>query len=215
MLIIQTLLSLLSSQNNFILNIYFRKVSLTYKMAEALVITVLIICSLLLIGFICFYCHYHCCTCVQKRRKDGIVDLEWNDPNTAYLFGEISSCEICIWVCLFNKRMFSTTKAVYLTEGFKTFYNAMDNTTTSDFVNYSINDNCAICREEFLNNCEVVRLSCSHGYHKACLREWVEGKEVTNCPLCHYPIYSETVTFGEPLIERPLYHFAGKYERIL
>ncbi|XP_037464020.1 probable E3 ubiquitin-protein ligase ZFP1 [Triticum dicoccoides] len=41
---------------------------------------------------------------------------------------------------------------------------------------------CSICQEEFEASEEVGRLSCGHGYHVHCIKQWLSRKNA--CPLC-------------------------------
>nr|ACJ83283.1 unknown [Medicago truncatula]ACJ84549.1 unknown [Medicago truncatula]AFK48681.1 unknown [Medicago truncatula] len=41
---------------------------------------------------------------------------------------------------------------------------------------------CAVCLEDFLQDEEVMNLSCSHKYHSACLLPWLETHP--HCPYC-------------------------------
>ncbi|VAH11016.1 unnamed protein product [Triticum turgidum subsp. durum] len=41
---------------------------------------------------------------------------------------------------------------------------------------------CSICQEEFEASEEIGRLSCGHGYHVHCIKQWLSRKNA--CPLC-------------------------------
>jgi hypothetical protein len=41
---------------------------------------------------------------------------------------------------------------------------------------------CSICLEDLKAGDEVTRLPCKHGYHHACITEWL--RNVSNCPVC-------------------------------
>ena len=45
---------------------------------------------------------------------------------------------------------------------------------------------CSICLEEFCNGSEVMRMPCSHIYHKDCIVKWLETSHL--CPLCRFPM---------------------------
>lgn len=47
-----------------------------------------------------------------------------------------------------------------------------------------MNDICAICLEEFKTEDNIIRLNCSHYYHKCCVIKWFEIKYVNTCPIC-------------------------------
>ncbi|VAH22272.1 unnamed protein product [Triticum turgidum subsp. durum] len=41
---------------------------------------------------------------------------------------------------------------------------------------------CSICQEEFEASEEIGKLSCGHGYHVHCIKQWLSRKNA--CPLC-------------------------------
>ncbi|XP_058072180.1 E3 ubiquitin-protein ligase RING1-like [Magnolia sinica] len=43
-------------------------------------------------------------------------------------------------------------------------------------------ENCRICLDEFGDDMEVKRMSCSHVFHGACITQWLEQSNM--CPLC-------------------------------
>lgn len=45
---------------------------------------------------------------------------------------------------------------------------------------------CSICQEDFEASEEVGRLSCGHGYHVHCIKQWLSRKNA--CPLCKIPV---------------------------
>ncbi|KAF6986050.1 hypothetical protein CFC21_003841, partial [Triticum aestivum] len=45
---------------------------------------------------------------------------------------------------------------------------------------------CSICQEEFEASEEIGRLSCGHGYHVHCIKQWLSRKNA--CPLCKVAI---------------------------
>ncbi|KAH7441183.1 hypothetical protein KP509_03G028000 [Ceratopteris richardii] len=69
---------------------------------------------------------------------------------------------------------------------------------------------CSICCEDYTNGDEIVTLSCSHIYHRACVENWfrnkLQGKERNSqtrttvqitCPNCRVPTFAElVVTYG-------------------
>ncbi|KAF5199399.1 E3 ubiquitin-protein ligase ring1 [Thalictrum thalictroides] len=52
------------------------------------------------------------------------------------------------------------------------------------FVKDESKDVCSICREEFFVDMEVAEMPCLHIYHKPCIVQWLEIKNV--CPLCRH-----------------------------
>lgn len=53
--------------------------------------------------------------------------------------------------------------------------------------NVSNNSGCAICHNEFSNNCIVRKIShCGHFFHSYCLEEWFESHQT--CPVCRHSI---------------------------
>jgi len=59
--------------------------------------------------------------------------------------------------------------------------------------NYKLSDNlkyiCSICLENLKKNENIVRLNCSHQYHKECIIKWLREKKFT-CPNCRKLIFS-------------------------
>lgn len=53
---------------------------------------------------------------------------------------------------------------------------------------FIINDNCAICLEDFVESVKVKLLACGHGFHPKCIAPWISERSDT-CPVCR-----ETVT---------------------
>ncbi|KAL2324433.1 hypothetical protein Fmac_023491 [Flemingia macrophylla] len=45
---------------------------------------------------------------------------------------------------------------------------------------------CAVCLEDFVEEQEVMKLSCSHKYHSACLLPWLQAHP--HCPYCRTPV---------------------------
>jgi len=52
------------------------------------------------------------------------------------------------------------------------------------------NNNCCICIEDFETNESTKVLPCGHGYHPACIDEWLQGHS-DKCPMCKRSIFSE------------------------
>lgn len=46
---------------------------------------------------------------------------------------------------------------------------------------------CSICQEEFVEEDELGRLDCSHGYHSICIKQWLLQKN--ECPICKASAY--------------------------
>ena len=49
---------------------------------------------------------------------------------------------------------------------------------------------CAICCDDFIIGCEVLKLPCRHMFHSTCIHSWLDGHN--NCPLCRYDMLSDT-----------------------
>ena len=47
-------------------------------------------------------------------------------------------------------------------------------------------DECIICLEKYNMNDKIVRLNCSHIYHRDCIKSWFNKK--MTCPICRYDI---------------------------
>ena len=58
-----------------------------------------------------------------------------------------------------------------------------------------VNDACPICLEAFLDNEEMIVLSCSHGFHEHCLAEWIKQKLLAPCPLCKTQLRVDSIQF--------------------
>lgn len=43
-------------------------------------------------------------------------------------------------------------------------------------------DMCSVCYEDYENGVELVKLECSHVFHKKCISQWLRLKK--SCPLC-------------------------------
>eukprot|EP00455_Lapot_gusevi_P040622 TRINITY_DN4612_c0_g1_i2.p1 TRINITY_DN4612_c0_g1~~TRINITY_DN4612_c0_g1_i2.p1 ORF type:complete len:386 (-),score=45.48 TRINITY_DN4612_c0_g1_i2:130-1287(-) len=56
---------------------------------------------------------------------------------------------------------------------------------------------CCICREDFERDSPVLRLPCSHFYHKECVMPWFEKRNT--CPLCRHELPT-----GDPSIDARL-----------
>lgn len=50
-----------------------------------------------------------------------------------------------------------------------------------------INESCVICTEDFSPDEDVLLLSCSHAYHRDCIRKWFREQNV--CPICRKVIW--------------------------
>jgi uncharacterized C2H2 Zn-finger protein len=48
---------------------------------------------------------------------------------------------------------------------------------------YVINDECPICLEPFEGKDYIKRLSCQHGFHQKCAKDWLVKVQPT-CPMC-------------------------------
>jgi len=46
-----------------------------------------------------------------------------------------------------------------------------------------IEKTCAICNDEYTNDCDCVVLNCKHYFHKGCIKEWLT-KYHSKCPFC-------------------------------
>ena len=55
----------------------------------------------------------------------------------------------------------------------------LNNFVTNDNIS---NENCAICIDNFYENCIKIKLQCGHYYHYDCIQPWIEKNN--NCPLC-------------------------------
>ena len=55
-------------------------------------------------------------------------------------------------------------------------------------------DECSICLDKLFNdNITTVLTTCSHRYHRICLRKWIEsnGEYSLCCPLCRYSLAND------------------------
>jgi len=60
-----------------------------------------------------------------------------------------------------------------------------------------INEECAICITD--NNSNSISLKCNHGYHRECIRGWVQQCNTPRCPLCkdHIMLDISTIILGK------------------
>ncbi|KAH7296091.1 hypothetical protein KP509_26G008400 [Ceratopteris richardii] len=49
---------------------------------------------------------------------------------------------------------------------------------------------CSICQEEFVEEDEMGRLDCGHGYHSSCIKQWLLQKN--ECPICKASAYTKS-----------------------
>jgi len=192
----------------------------TVSLSAVIVFLVFIVLS----GLITY--HKIFCTCICKQRGGGFfIDSVESDIGSnrgadeeREINTKLSQFECCCCICLINKKL-DVTKYVYVREGHKSVYNAISDSTCSNVTSIStINDECAICLEEFTADSKVVTLTCGHGYHKMCIREWIVDKNDSKCPLCSRKIASETVTLGTFSVEshvrmlpRNVFYYGGTY----
>ena len=104
-------------------------------------------------------------------------------------------CECCsCFVCFGTRDELINTQCVYVCDANRVKYKS---TGETDQINKSVfNNTCMICLEDFTPEACIVSLSCHHGYHSACLKDWVLGKDDSCCPLCFQTIRSQTLTIG-------------------
>ena len=152
---------------------------------NAMFLGVLIGLGLLFIFWSYVHCFgsYRCCIC----RHDG-GEGQWLIEEGTSFGDHYCNCYGCI--CLFYVRL-TRNNAVYLKDSRNVNYQSL-----APQVIRSINDICGVCLENLEPNHKIIILSCNHGYHRRCIKKWIENKHVSPCPLCHRSIVSETVTFG-------------------
>lgn len=56
---------------------------------------------------------------------------------------------------------------------------------------------CPICSEEYVNECLVTQLPCSHFFHDNCVMPWLDMKKT--CPICRYEMNDELPSIEELL----------------
>lgn len=189
----------------------------TISLSAVIVFLIFVIVS----GLITY--HKIFCTCICKQRNGGffIDSIEESDGGTEEdeeVKKKLKQFECCCCICLINKKL-DVTKYVYVREGHKSVYNSMTESTCSNVNSVlTINEECSICLEEFTADSRVVTLTCGHGYHKKCIREWIVDKNDSKCPLCARKIASETVTLGTFSVEshvrmlpRNVFYYGGTY----
>lgn len=82
-----------------------------------------------------------------------------------------------------------------LHESIKSFENKNERIVTSlhEFDNNIcfLNNECVICKEEFVLKEEVAMIDCKHIFHKKCINEWSSFKH--ECPLCRTNITTQNL----------------------
>lgn len=64
-------------------------------------------------------------------------------------------------------------------------YSSLDATVAA--ISQDSDVKCSVCQEEFVEEEELGRLDCGHGYHSACIKQWLVQKN--ECPICKAPAY--------------------------
>ena len=146
---------------------------------ETFLYFVFVVLSLLLFSFALSWCVG--CFC----RKDF---------NKGVILHEESQAQLCECYC-YPWRCWSLNcgDVIYIAHGHYLTYGSdmSDSVATCNENVILTNDNCPICLEAFTAKCEVVLLVCNHGYHKACILNWIKVHIDTYCPLCKTSIHSE------------------------
>ncbi|KAK4789357.1 hypothetical protein SAY86_020676 [Trapa natans] len=60
------------------------------------------------------------------------------------------------------------------------------------------NESCTICMEEYESDQEILKIGCSHYFHKECIYKWLRMNE--SCPLCRCEVTSEIFITYPPVI---------------
>lgn len=162
--------------------------------------------AVLMLSFLmtCLLYYQKFCYCFMKKERLGFIDLQVSGNHAGEgNMNDIQRIECCSFVILLNRR-FNPCKLVFIKDGEKTIYNSMDDSPSLHRMTF--NNTCVICLEEFTSNSKLIRLTCLHGYHKMCIRQWIVDKKDSKCPLCLSAIHSETITVGGSSIDdSPLY----------
>lgn len=64
-------------------------------------------------------------------------------------------------------------------------YSSLDATVAA--ISQESDVKCSICQEEFVEEDELGRLDCGHGYHSVCIKQWLLQKN--ECPICKSSAY--------------------------
>ncbi|KAI5084018.1 hypothetical protein GOP47_0000187 [Adiantum capillus-veneris] len=64
-------------------------------------------------------------------------------------------------------------------------YSSLDATVAA--ISQDSDVKCSVCQEEFVEEDELGRLDCGHGYHSGCIRQWLLQKN--ECPICKASAY--------------------------
>eukprot|EP00250_Pteridium_aquilinum_P013709 c21523_g1_i1 orf=643-2994(-) len=67
-------------------------------------------------------------------------------------------------------------------------YSSLDATVAA--ISQESDVKCCICQEEFVEEEELGRLDCSHGYHSVCIKQWLSQKN--ECPICKSSAYMKS-----------------------
>ncbi|MCO5561212.1 hypothetical protein L7F22_014833 [Adiantum nelumboides] len=64
-------------------------------------------------------------------------------------------------------------------------YSSLDATVAA--ISQDSDIKCSVCQEEFVEEDELGRLDCGHGYHSVCIKQWLLQKN--ECPICKASAY--------------------------
>lgn len=66
-----------------------------------------------------------------------------------------------------------------------------------DHVEQPLDEECAICLDDFEENTRLRRLPCGHVFHATCIARWLIERSAV-CPLCKYDLYEDEEEISEP-----------------
>ena len=178
------------------------------------IIYLLILASVLCL--LCVYYHRVVCFCLPYKSKiKHLTDLE----NSTYNPVSLECMSSCRWVFFCNKSS-KIDEIVYLYDGDNIDSKAVslydgdnidskavssDSILRDRYILTTTHPNCSICLAQFSDDAELIVLSCQHVYHKNCIRQWIVGKCISNCPLCLHVIHSETIIIDDRRIGRRIF----------
>ena len=107
----------------------------------------------------------------------------------AFPFALLCTVCMCLPCLLFVLRFFPVDSSGISTEGFNNLnrivYGRGGNNSSGN------SEMCAICREDFVQGDQVIKLSCSHVFHAGHIESWLRIK--AQCPLCREPVLEAMV----------------------
>lgn len=156
-------------------------------------------------------------TLITRRLFSCTIFCKDNEENTG-IFLESSvadetkynKCSCLMLGCICSQR--NVKSIIYLPDSQQIHYGAC--IQEGDLQTLVINKTCPICYDNFLDEQDIVRLKCHHGYHNSCIRKWIRRGIHTTCPLCVRQINIDLFSFDDSVYNTPqagIYNFGGYF----